>query len=381
MIGVAILGCTGSIGVQTLNVIRRYPRLFRVVALCCGTNANLLIEQAEEFKPEFVGICDESKANELKKLNYNCKTYAGNDAQTIAGAWTSADTVVCGVVGLAGITGVVSAINAGKKVALANKETLVSCGKFVMSLAKEKGVEIIPVDSEHSAVFQCLKSGRKADLSRIILTASGGPFRNKTREFLRSVTPEQAVAHPNWNMGKKISVDSATMINKGLEIIEAKWLFNTDNIDYIIQPDSIIHSMVEFNDGSVVAQIARPTMEMPIQYALTYPKRLDIGLGKFDFTKNIEFCKPNEELFPMPAYCKRALKVGKSMPAMINSANECAVKLFLERKIGFLDIMKIVEHILNKENATEYNDYRDIIKIHDEIYRKVEKDYKIITEN
>ena len=380
MINVAILGCTGSIGEQTLNVIRRYPRLFRVSALCCGTNAEILIKQANEFKPDFVAISDESKANELKVLNYGCKIYAGRDAQKIAGSLDGVDVVVCAVVGLIGIEGVVSAIKSGKRVALANKESLVSCGKYVTELALKCGAQIIPVDSEHSAIYQCLKSANRADLRRLILTASGGPFRNENREFLQSVTPEQAVKHPNWKMGKKISVDSATMMNKGLEIIEAKWLFETEKIEYIIQPESIIHSMVEFNDGSVIAQIARPTMEMPIQYALSYPERLSIGQEKFYFEKPIQFFKPNEELFPMPSYCYTALKVGKTMPAIINSANECAVKLFLERKIGFLDIMKIVEHTLNNESAYDYTDYTQIVELHEEIFRKIENDYYKILE-
>ena len=381
MINIAVLGCTGSIGVQTLNVVRRYPRLFHISALCCGTNANLLIEQAKEFKPEFVGISDETQAHRLQELSYGCKTCAGKDAQIIAGALDSVDTVVCAVVGLAGIDGVISAVKSGKRVALANKETLVSCGELVMNLAKSTGAEIIPVDSEHSAIFQCLNADKKAPLRRIILTASGGPFRGKDKDFLSTVTPAQAVAHPNWNMGKKISVDSATMMNKGLEIIEARWLFNTQNIDYIIQPKSIIHSMVEFYDGSVFAQMARPTMEMPIQYALTYPERLDLEQPQFDFSTAIEFFPPNEETFPMPSYCRKALQIGGTMPAMINSANECAVKLFLEEKIGFTDIMKIVEHTLNNEKAVEYNSVEQIKAIHDEIFNKILNDYQSITEN
>ena len=381
MLNIAVLGCTGSIGVQTLNVVRRYSRLFHISALCCGTNANLLIEQAKEFKPEFVGISDEKQAHRLKELDYGCKTCVGKEAQIIAGAMDEVDIVVCGVVGLAGIDGVVSAVKSGKRVALANKETLVSCGQFVMNLAKTTGAEIIPVDSEHSAIFQCLNADKNARLRRIILTASGGPFRGKTKEFLSMVTPAQAVAHPNWNMGKKISVDSATMMNKGLEIIEARWLFNTQNIDYIIQPKSIIHSMVEFYDGSVFAQIARPTMEMPIQYALTYPERLDLGQAQFDFSQAIEFYPPDEETFPMPTYCRKALEIGGTMPAMINSANECAVKLFLEEKIGFLDIMKIVEHTLITERADEYNSVEQIKQIHDEIYNKIANNYRSITEN
>ncbi len=380
MVNLCILGSTGSIGKQTLSVVRRYPNFFRVSALVCGSDADILLQQAKEFKPDFVGIADKSKADRLKELDFSCKTYAGEDAQEIAASLTQVDTVVAAVVGLNGLKGVVSAINNKKRVALANKETLVGAGEYIMSLAKEKGVEILPVDSEHCAVFQCLKSGEKREVRRIILTASGGPFRGQKIDALRSVTPEQAIKHPNWSMGKKISVDSATLMNKGLEIIEARWLFDCENIDYIIQPDSIIHSMVEFVDGAVMAQIARPTMEMPIQYALTYPERWDLGEPQFDFTKDIKFLAPDEENFPMPAFAKRALKIGGTMPAMINSANEAAVDLFLNKKIGFTDIMKIVEHILNNEKANKYADYKEIISLHNEIFARVQKDYGRITE-
>ncbi len=380
MINLCILGCTGSIGKQTLSVVRRYPNSFRVAALVCGSDADVLLRQAREFKPDFVGIADESKAYRLKELDYPCKTYAGEDAQEIAASIKEVDTVVAAVVGLNGLRGVVSAINNGKRVALANKDTLVGAGEYIMSLAKEKGVDILPVDSEHCAVFQCLKSGKKEEIRRIILTASGGPFRGKSKDELRSVTPAQAVKHPNWAMGKKISVDSATLMNKGLEIIEARWLFDCENIDYIIQPDSIIHSMVEFVDGAVMAQIARPTMEMPIQYALTYPERWDLGEAQFDFTKEIKFLAPDEENFPMPKYAKLALKIGGTMPAAINAANESAVDLFLKEKISFNDITKIVEHTLNSEKARKYADYKEIISLHKEIFARVQRDYGRITE-
>ena len=375
MINVCILGSSGSIGKQTLSVIRRYSDLFRVVALVCGSDADILISQAEEFKPEFVGIADESKANKLK-LSYPCQVYAGKDAQKIAASLPSVDVVVAAVVGLAGLEGVVSAIKAGKKVALANKETLVSCGEYITNLAKEKNVDILPVDSEHCAVFQCLKSGEKRDVSRIILTASGGPFYGVLgREELASITPEQAVKHPNWSMGKKISVDSATMMNKGLEIIEARWLFDCKNIDYVIQPDSIIHSMVEYKDGAIIAQIARPTMEMPIQYALTYPRHLDMEEAKFDFSKDIRFLKKKEDLFPMPKFCKEALKIGGTAPCLVNAANEAAVALFLKRKISFTDITDIVEHTLNTGRFSDYTSYEEIIAMHDETVAKINQKF------
>lgn len=376
MINVAVLGCSGSIGRQTLNVIRRNSDKFRVCALCCGSNADILLSQAEEFKPDFVGISDETKASELKKLSYKCQTYAGADAQEIAASLKIADIVVAAVVGLNGLKGVIAAINAGKRIALANKETLVACGEYVMGAARKKGVEILPVDSEHSAVFQCLKCGKRSELKRIILTASGGPFRNaKTLDELKSITPEQAIKHPNWSMGKKISVDSATMMNKGLEIIEARWLFDSENIDYIIQPDSIIHSMVEFVDGSVIAQIARPDMEIAISYALGYPDRLNGKTEAFDFSKDIRFLKPNEELFVMPRLAKEAMKAGGTAPAILNAANEAAVKLFLDGKIAFTDIMRIVEHTLNSEKTSRYTDYREILQLHDEIYNRIINGY------
>lgn len=377
MIGVAILGCTGSIGKQTLDVVRQYKDEFRVCALVCGTDAVTLIKQAEEFRPEFVGIADETKREALCEIGYKCEIFAGENAQEIAASLSSVDIVVASVVGLSGLKGVITAINAGKRVALANKETLVACGKYVTELAAKKHVEILPVDSEHSAIFQCLGGGRREDLKRLILTASGGPFRGaKSRDELKNVTPEQAVRHPNWSMGKKISVDSATMMNKGLEIIEARWLFGTENIDYVIQPESIIHSMVEFNDGTVVAQIAPTDMTLPIQYALTYPKRVASKYGNYKFDRPITFIEPNEKVFPMPGLAKAAMREGGTAPAILNAANEAAVALFLNGKIGFTDITSIAEHILNTVKATSYEDYREIIELHEKVCRAVNRDYK-----
>lgn len=382
MIGVAILGCTGSIGKQTLDVVRQYKDEFRVCALVCGTDAVTLIKQAEEFRPEFVGIADETKREALCEIGYKCEIFAGENAQEIAASLSSVDIVVASVVGLSGLKGVITAINAGKRVALANKETLVACGKYVTELAAKKHVEILPVDSEHSAIFQCLGGGRREDLKRLILTASGGPFRGaKSRDELKSVTPEQAVRHPNWSMGKKISVDSATMMNKGLEIIEARWLFGTENIDYVIQPESIIHSMVEFNDGTVVAQIAPTDMTLPIQYALTYPKRVASKYGNYKFDRPITFIEPNEKVFPMPGLAKAAMREGGTAPAILNAANEAAVALFLNGKIGFTDITSIAEHILDIEKATPYEDYREIIELHEKVSCTVNRDYKRISES
>lgn len=380
MINVAILGSTGSIGQQTLSVIRRYPDRFRVRALVCGTNSELLLSQAEEFRPDFVGIANESHAKALRGLSYGAQIEVGRDAQTIAASLPFVDVVVAAIVGLDGLRGVIAAIESGKNVALANKETLVACGQCVMSLARKRGVSILPIDSEHCAVWQCLQSGEKKEVSRIILTASGGPFRGKDKEFLRGVTPEMAIKHPNWNMGRKISVDSATMMNKGLELIEARWLFDCENVDYIIQPDSIIHSMVEYCDGAIIAQIASPTMEMPIQYALSYPERLPMDGAKFDFSKSIRFEKPNEDVFPLPKLARESLKIGGTAPAILNAANEAAVKLFLDKKIAFTDITTIVANILDRESPTSYDDWRDVGSVHMRVCELVARDYKKLTE-
>lgn len=380
MVNVAILGSTGSIGQQTLSVIRRYPDRFRVRALVCGTNSELLLSQAEEFRPDFVGIANESQAKALRGLSYGAQIEVGRDAQTIAASLPFVDVVVAAIVGLDGLRGVIAAIESGKNVALANKETLVACGQCVMSMARKRGVSMLPIDSEHCAVWQCLQSGEKKEVSRIILTASGGPFRGKDKEFLRGVTPEMAIKHPNWNMGRKISVDSATMMNKGLELIEARWLFDCENVDYIIQPDSIIHSMVEYCDGAIIAQIASPTMEMPIQYALSYPERLPMDGAKFDFSKSIRFEKPNEDVFPLPKLARESLKIGGTAPAILNAANEAAVKLFLDKKIAFTDIMTIVANILDRESPTSYDDWRDVESVHMRVCELVARDYKKLTE-
>ncbi len=380
MINVAILGSTGSIGRQTLSVIRRYPDKFRVRALVCGANSELLLSQAEEFCPDFVGIANENESKALSRLSYKAQIEVGYNAQTVAAALPFVDVVVAAIVGLDGLRGVIAAIEAGKNVAFANKETLVACGQCVMSMAREHGVSILPIDSEHCAVWQCLQNAKKDEVSRIILTASGGPFRGKDKDFLSKITPEMAIKHPNWNMGKKISVDSATMMNKGLELIEARWLFDCENVDYIIQPDSIIHSMVEYCDGAIIAQIASPTMEMPIQYALSYPERLPMEGAKFDFSKPIYFEKPNEDVFPLPKLARESLKAGGTAPAILNAANEAAVKLFLDRKISFTDITTIVANILDSELSTAYSDWREVELIHMSVCERVAREYKKLTE-
>lgn len=378
MINIALLGSTGSIGRSTLDVVRRHGDLFRVVSLVCGTDADLILRQAHEFNPRMVGVTSPRRGIVGSELPAGCSLVTGPSAQAEAASMAEADVVVAAVSGLAGISGVVAAIEAGKKVALANKESMVACGRYVTALAAARGAEIVPVDSEHSAIYQCLLGAGKG-VKRIILTASGGPFYSaNSLDELKGITPEQAVRHPNWAMGKKISVDSATMFNKGLEIAEARWLFGTENVDYIIQPDSIVHSMVEFDDGSVMAQLAPPDMKLPIAFALTCPDRIDSGHGQFDFSRPVRFFPPKEDVFAMPAYMKEAMRRGGTLPAALSAADEAAVALFLAGKIAFTDIMRLVEHTLNSEEAAPYNDYRDIIEVHERVVKGIGADYKTI---
>ena len=378
MKNIAILGCTGSIGTQTLNIVRRNPDKFSVKAITAHTDMISLKKIAEEFKPEIIGITDETSANSFS-VNFNCKIVVGNDALIECASYQNVDTVVCAVVGMAGLDGVVSAIKSKKRVALANKEALVCAGEYVTNLAKEYNVELLPVDSEHSAIWQCLQSGQKKDLDQIILTASGGPFLNfNSLSQFDSVTVEQAIAHPNWKMGKKISVDSATMMNKGLEIIEAKWLFDCKNIDYIIHPQSIIHSMVKFSDGAIIAQMSNPTMELPIQLALTYPDRIPTQTPTFAFDKNLTFFEPKEDLFYLPLLAKDSIKQGKSASCVLNCANEKAVDLFLKGHISFGDIQKLVKNIYEKAEYTEIKSVADAKQVFAEVVNKTATDYKKI---
>ncbi len=376
MKNIIILGSTGSIGTQTLNIIRKNPDKFRVTALVANTNADLLSAQANEFHPKYVGLVCSDRISNLN-LEYNCSVLSGKNVLRDIASLPEGDIVVCSVVGMAGFEGVLAAIAAKKHIALANKEVLVAGGKFVMSEANRNGVEILPVDSEHSAVWQCLEGKNKKDVSKIILTASGGPFRNASGfEELKDITVAQAIAHPNWKMGKKISVDSATMMNKGLEIIEAGCLFNIENIDYVIHPQSVVHSMIQFKDGSILAQISKPSMELPIQIALGYPERIESCEYAFDFGCDLTFEQPNEEIFSLPALAKSCLKTGLSAPCILNAANEAAVSLFLTEKIGFVDIMTIVRKTVEQSLFFELKSYDDIISTHEETIGRVNKDYK-----
>lgn len=364
---ISILGSTGSIGTQALEVCRALG--IRVSALTANSSVDILEKQIREFKPEIAVLTEKSAANELKGRisDLGTKVLCGMEGLCEAAAAKQADTVLTSVVGMVGLTPTLEAINAGKNIALANKETLVTGGSLVMKRAKEKNVKIYPVDSEHSAVFQCLQGcPDKKMLNRLILTASGGPFYGYSSEQLKSVTVEQALNHPNWSMGNKITIDSATMMNKGLEIIEAKWLFDMpiEKIDVVIHRESVVHSMIEYTDNSVIAQMGVPDMKIPIQYALTYPQRMSCPVEKLDLTKvgTLSFMKPDYDTFKCLNACKRSMELGGTAPVLANGANEAAVKLFLDRKISFTDIGDIVWGAITDLPIEDIFDVDSIIK-------------------
>lgn len=351
---IAILGSTGSIGTQALEVIGRNPELFRAFVLTAHSNADLLIAQAILYKPAYAVICDTGKYNYVKDAlaHTEVKVLAGIEAITDTVTHPDIHTVLTAMVGFAGLEPTIAAIKAGKDIALANKETLVVAGELITGLAEKHGVKILPVDSEHSAIFQCLAGEGGNAIEKIILTASGGPFRGKDLDFLSRVVREDALKHPNWVMGAKITIDSATLMNKGLEVIEAKWLFglNADQIEVIVHPQSIIHSLVQFEDGSIKAQMGLPDMKLPIQYAFTYPKRIKTNFKRFDFANypNLTFEKPDTKTFRNLAIAFEALNRGGNMPCIVNAANEIAVKGFLDNNIGFLAMSDIVETCMQK---------------------------------
>ena len=350
----AILGSTGSIGTQTLDVARSHPELFQVTVLAANTSDVLLEKQIEEFCPSLAVLADEKAAARLRE-RYRGKTEIRGGAKALleAAAFDGVDMVVTSMVGFAGLAPTLAALEAGKTIALANKETLVVAGELVTALAKEKDVPILPVDSEHCALFQCLQGERRDTVERLILTASGGPFRGKTTGELRSVTVADCLKHPTWSMGKKITVDSATLVNKGLEVIEAHWLYNVpyERIDVAVHPQSIVHSMVEFRDGAVMAQLGLPDMRLPIQYALTYPSREQADYGRMDFRAgmNLSFEAPDMNTFRGLSLAYEAGKVGGVMPCVLNGANEEAVAAFLGGRIGFLDIYDCIERAMDAQ--------------------------------
>lgn len=349
---ISILGSTGSIGTQSLDIIRNNGG-FKVVALSTNISIDLLEKQALEFKPELVSVGKKEDAIALgEKLKpYGIKVSYGMEGLIEVASENDADILINSVVGMIGLRPTLKAIEAGKTIALANKETLVTGGEIVMKALKTNQVSMIPVDSEHSAIFQCLQSGKKDEVEKLILTASGGPFRGMSKEDIKKVTLKDALKHPNWEMGRKITIDSATLMNKGLEVIEAKWLFDVDisDIDVVVHPQSIIHSMVEFVDGSVIAQMGEPDMRVPIQYALTYPDRVKNHIKKLNLleSNNLTFEAPNREVFPCLNLAMKAIDLGGTMPTVLNASNEIAVEYFLNEKIKFTDIPHIVEESMN----------------------------------
>lgn len=349
MKNIAILGATGSIGTQALEVVQQHPDLYRVMALTAQSNTALLIEQAILFKPVMVVIADESKYDIVKTAlsGSGIKVLAGEEALCEAAVLAETDMVLTALVGSVGLKPTIAAIKAGKDIALANKETLVVAGDLVTSLAKEKGVKIIPVDSEHSAIFQCLVGESQNCIEKIYLTASGGPFRGKDTSFLRDVTKAEALKHPNWVMGAKITIDSASLMNKGLEVIEAKWLFGleADQIDVIVHPQSIVHSLVQFNDGSMKAQMGLPDMKLPIHYALAYPERISSDFKRFNFMDHPElsFYQADAKTFRNLGLAYSAMRKGGNMPCIINAANEVVVEAFLQDRIKFLQMSDVIE--------------------------------------
>ena len=365
---IAILGSTGSIGTQALDVIRQQPDHFVVEVLTSNNNADLLIRQAITFLPNAVVIVDVSKLDYVRQelSAYPVKVYGGEQALAEIVEMDSIDLVLTALVGYAGLKPTLNAIRAGKHIALANKETLVVAGELVTSLAKEKAVNIYPVDSEHSAIFQCLAGEWHNPIEKIYLTASGGPFRGRDKNFLSSVKKEQALKHPNWDMGAKITIDSASLMNKGLEMIEAKWLFNLkpSQIDVIVHPQSIVHSIVQFQDGSMKAQMGLPDMKLPIQYALAYPQRLKSEFPRFDFINypSLTFEKPDPESFRNLSLAIHAMEKGGNLPCIVNAANEIAVAAFLKDQIGFLEMSELIEECMNRISFLAHPGYEDYVQ-------------------
>ena len=373
----SIIGSTGSIGTQTLEIVRSNKDL-GVTALAAGKNIDLLEQQIREFSPKIAAVYDEQKAAELKirVRDLDVSIVSGMDGLLEAAGEPSCSIVVTAIVGMIGILPTIAAMQAGKDIALANKETLVTAGHIIMPMADELGVKIYPVDSEHSAIFQCLQSGEKKDLDSLIITASGGPFRSKTKKELEDVTVEDALKHPNWSMGKKITIDSATLVNKGLEVMEARWLFDVDfdHIHVVVQPQSVIHSMIQYKDGSVMAQLGTPDMKLPIQYALFYPEHRPLAGERLDFAalKEISFFKPPEDVLKgLPLACK-AGRIGGSMPTVFNAANEKAVALFLDRKIRFLDIYEIIENAMDAHTIIENPSLEQVLETEQWVYEHIE---------
>ncbi len=368
MKNVSLLGSTGSIGQSTLSVVEKFSDRFRVVALAAGNNIDILEKQVRQFRPGLVSVVSPTSAESLKKrcADLNVRILSGVEGMIQVAAAEEANITVSAIVGTAGLVPTMAAVRAGKDLALANKEVLVTAGELVMAECRSRGVKIFPVDSEHSAIFQCLHAGAHKDIRRLILTASGGPFRGHSRKELAKVTLAQALRHPNWSMGKKITIDSATLMNKGLEVIEAHWLFGMqpDRISVLVHPQSIIHSMVEYSDGAVVAQLGMPDMKGPIAYALSYPERLEGVSPALDLASlgTLTFEEPDLERFPCLAYAYDAIKAGGSMPAVLSAANEVAVKHFLDESIGFADIPRVIKAAMDAHTPSPLRTVEDALK-------------------
>lgn len=374
---IAILGSTGSIGTQTLEVVRENKDI-EVLGLAAGNNIKLLERQIREFHPKMAAVWSEERAKELREnvKDLNIKIVSGMEGLIELSVMEESEILVTAIVGMIGIRPTIEAIKAGKDIALANKETLVTAGHIIMPLAKEYQVAILPVDSEHSAIFQSLQGGQEKALHKILLTASGGPFRQKTREELLNIQVEDALKHPNWEMGRKITIDSSTLVNKGLEVIEAKWLFDVslDQIEVVVHPQSIIHSMVEYVDGAIIAQLGTPDMKLPIQYALYYPERRFLPGDRSDFAalSKLTFEKPDMETFYGLRLAFEAGKEGGSLPTVFNAANELAVSKFLERKIKYLEIPEIIEHCMQAHKTIADPSVDEILQTEQEVYEQIE---------
>lgn len=383
MKNIGILGSTGSIGTQALDIIRENKSLFNITALSGNNNIDLLEKQALEFKPEIIAVFNKYNADVLKtKLKpYNIKVYSGLEGLIKLSEYENIDILITSVVGMIGLKPTLAAIESGKTIALANKETLVTAGNIVMEKIKKNKGSLLPVDSEHSAIFQSLTSKKKNEINKIILTASGGPFRGKNKEDLININYKDALKHPNWDMGRKISIDSSTLMNKGLEVIEAKWLFDVDveDIEVVVHPQSIIHSMVEYIDGSVIAQLGVSDMRIPIQYALTYPDRINNNLEKLNLTDvyKLTFESPDLETFPSLSLAYRALRENGTMPSVLNASNEVLVDLFLKEKIKFYDIPNTIENILDIHKNIKNPTIDDVLYSDDWARRKVKELLKL----
>lgn len=374
---VGILGSTGSIGTQALSVIRENPDKFRVKVLSCNKNISLLKEQIKEFKPEAVAVFDEESGGVLKKELPGHEILTGYKGLCDVAAFGNYQLLLNGLMGMIGLEPTYRAIEAGKNIALANKETLVAGGKLIMEFAAERDVDIIPVDSEHSAIFQCMAAAEKNKVKSIILTASGGPFLGKKLDELKSVRMEEALNHPNWSMGKKISIDSATFMNKGLEVIEARWLFDLDaeRIRVVVHPESIIHSMIEFEDNAVLAQFGKPDMKVPIALGMSWPDRIKNDMGSLDFAKisKLTFREPDRETFRCLDYAYEALKIGKSATCVLNAANEVLVDKFIKGEIEFPDIQKMLGEIMDTWNFEQAENLEDILELDKEVRERVRR--------